>query len=68
MNDETKIIRDVRKDERRKIAIEIIEKFSGGAPLPTKEFNALREFTKGSNARDEDFIDFAWEIGAREYD
>lgn len=66
MKKELAIYRDIRKDERRKIAVEIIEKFSREAPLPTKEFDALREFTKGSNSRDKDFVDFAWEIGSRE--
>ncbi len=67
--DETKTAKEVEMliDARRKIALEIIGRFSPDkdAPLPSEEFNALREFTKGWNAGARKIVDLAWEIGVR---
>ena len=54
--------RNIRKDERRKIALEIMRRFNQDAPLPTNAENLL-QFTKGVNSERESFVDFAWELG-----
>ena len=63
---EIKLYRDIRKDERRKIALEIMKRVQVEAPYATDEFVALNDFTKGYNVANQALIDFAWEIGARQ--